>query len=319
MKLHLDKENFKSAIIATSNALNIRQVFIEKDYWVTFILYNLSKSNFLERVVFKGGTSLSKAYGVIHRFSEDVDLVVVLNDENENQIKALIRKIEKSIAIKPFEEVNDIAITPKGSRFRKTVWQYLKETEDENFGDASKQLILEINSFVKPSPFSLLPIRTYIAEYLLQNKDHESIDEFGLHDFKINVLNYKRTFVEKISAITRACFESDASLNELKRKIRHLYDITMLYRREEIKSLFESGEFTQIHEQVRKNDIEVSLVQKNISEKNWREAVIFTDTKNVLEKLKDTYHGQFKTLIYNLETMPALEEIELVLKRVLAM
>ena len=84
MKLHLDKENFKSAIIATSNALNIRQVFIEKDYWVTFILYNLSKSNFLERVVFKGGTSLSKAYGVIHRFSEDVDLVVVLNDENEN-------------------------------------------------------------------------------------------------------------------------------------------------------------------------------------------------------------------------------------------
>lgn len=70
MKLHLDKENFKSATITTSNALNIRQVFIEKDYWVTFILYNLSKSNFVESVVFKGGTSLSKAYGVIHRFSE---------------------------------------------------------------------------------------------------------------------------------------------------------------------------------------------------------------------------------------------------------
>jgi hypothetical protein len=47
MKLHLDKENFRSAIIATSNALKIRQVFIEKDYWVTFILYNLSKSDYV--------------------------------------------------------------------------------------------------------------------------------------------------------------------------------------------------------------------------------------------------------------------------------
>ncbi len=171
---------------------------------------------------------------------------------------------------------------------------------------------------MKPSPFSLLPIRTYIAKCLLQNKDHQSIDEFGLHDFKINVLNYKRTFVEKISAITRACFESDVSLNELKRKIRHLYDIAILYRREEIKSFFDSGEFTQIHEHVRKNDLEISLTQKNISEKNWKEAVIFTETKNVLEKLKETYYGQFKTLIYKLETMPELEEIETVLKKVLS-
>ena len=77
MKLHENEEDFKNAILATSSALKIRDIFVEKDYWVTYILKELSKSSHMSEVVFKGGTSLSKAYDLVHRFSEDVDLVIL--------------------------------------------------------------------------------------------------------------------------------------------------------------------------------------------------------------------------------------------------
>ncbi len=65
MKLHLNKEDFTDLIRLTAQDMNILEVYIEKDYWVCYILKNLSKSEYLENIVFKGGTSLSKAYGLI--------------------------------------------------------------------------------------------------------------------------------------------------------------------------------------------------------------------------------------------------------------
>lgn len=50
---------------------------VEKDFWVCYTLDHLfHKSGFGESMVFKGGTSLSKAFGLIERFSEDIDLIL---------------------------------------------------------------------------------------------------------------------------------------------------------------------------------------------------------------------------------------------------
>jgi predicted nucleotidyltransferase component of viral defense system len=49
-------------------------VIVEKDFWVCWLLSILFQSSFRDAIVFKGGTSLSKVYGVINRFSEDIDL-----------------------------------------------------------------------------------------------------------------------------------------------------------------------------------------------------------------------------------------------------
>jgi len=105
MKLHENKEDFQNAIQATSESLGIRDIFIEKDYWVTYILKQLSLSEFKDEVVFKGGTSLSKAYNIISRFSEDVDLVIIgKNDLSGSKTKAKIKKIEKALIVAPLEE-----------------------------------------------------------------------------------------------------------------------------------------------------------------------------------------------------------------------
>src|SRR6202142_2007741 len=53
---------------------NVSPVVLEKDFWVCWLLGILFESEFAGSLVFKGGTSLSKVFGVIDRFSEDIDL-----------------------------------------------------------------------------------------------------------------------------------------------------------------------------------------------------------------------------------------------------
>lgn len=77
MNLHLDKNNFEGAIVAAADYFQIPEIFIEKDYWVTYALHQLFHSEVKDRIVFKGGTSLSKCYSIIKRFSEDIDWLLL--------------------------------------------------------------------------------------------------------------------------------------------------------------------------------------------------------------------------------------------------
>lgn len=72
MNLHHDKAAFEELIIGAANELTIPANVIEKDYYVTFTLKSLSTK--LKDMVFKGGTSLTKCYQILDRFSEDIDL-----------------------------------------------------------------------------------------------------------------------------------------------------------------------------------------------------------------------------------------------------
>ena len=64
-------------IEAASQKMGLSPAVVEKDFWVCYLLEHLfHKSDFADSIVFKGGTSLSKAFGLIQRFSEDVDLIL---------------------------------------------------------------------------------------------------------------------------------------------------------------------------------------------------------------------------------------------------
>src|SRR5436190_6171931 len=95
-----EADDFKDAILKTAGDLKIRPVLIEKDYWATFVLRNLSFSKFKGQVVFKGGTSLSKVFNCIDRFSEDIDLAILKEEDiNDNQLKKLMKSIEQEITV----------------------------------------------------------------------------------------------------------------------------------------------------------------------------------------------------------------------------
>lgn len=129
MILHKNENLFNDLLLTTSSVLGIPFSFVEKDYWITLVLSRLSKSKFFDVSVFKGGTSLSKAYNLIERFSEDVDIAIINDkDKTGNEIKTIIRTIEKEIT-PDLTEVQLLGVTSKGSRFRKSVFEYESTSE----------------------------------------------------------------------------------------------------------------------------------------------------------------------------------------------
>ena len=77
MRLHENRELFSAALQAASQpvedgGLGIKSIFIEKDYWICRSLSLMAANDKDNRAVFKGGTSLTKAYGIGSRFSEDI-------------------------------------------------------------------------------------------------------------------------------------------------------------------------------------------------------------------------------------------------------
>ena len=71
---------------------------IEKDWWVTLVLKAVFKSKYAKHILFKGGTSLSKCWNLIQRFSEDIDLSIehdflgFTEDLSKSQVKRLKRE-----------------------------------------------------------------------------------------------------------------------------------------------------------------------------------------------------------------------------------
>ena len=96
MKLHEYKDEFKSLISIVSSKLHIPESAVERDYYIVFLLKKLENSEYADKCIFKGGTSLSKCYpGSIERFSEDIDLTFLGMDLSDSLCDKNIKKIEK--------------------------------------------------------------------------------------------------------------------------------------------------------------------------------------------------------------------------------
>ena len=161
MKLHNEIKFFGQSIISASTQLKINPVFVEKDYWITLVLSRLAKSKYANETVFKGGTSLSKGLGLIQRFSEDVDIAIIdENNKSGNEIKTIIRTVEKEMT-KELKELVVEGITSKGSRYRKSVFEY-ESIDTKNHGN---NLIVEVNSFANSSPYQLLTIKSLVFDF----------------------------------------------------------------------------------------------------------------------------------------------------------
>ena len=83
MKLHENYELFKNYISLASQEEEIDEAIILKDYYVVLVLKKLYKID--DNLVFIGGTSLSKCFNIIKRFSEDIDLVATANTRKSKQ------------------------------------------------------------------------------------------------------------------------------------------------------------------------------------------------------------------------------------------
>jgi Uncharacterized conserved protein len=87
MNLHQDRDAFKALLSDVSQRTSIRSDIIEKDYYLTLLLWELAEKQDTLPAYFKGGTALYKAIGRMKRFSEDIDLTVEIHDCSKSQGK----------------------------------------------------------------------------------------------------------------------------------------------------------------------------------------------------------------------------------------
>ena len=298
MKLHQNKEAFEQVIASTAEYFNILEVFVEKDYWVTYVLKNLSQSKFKDNVVFKGGTSLSKAYRLINRFSEDIDLAVIAADgATGNAIQKMIKDVETETT-KGLTEIVVDGISSKGSKFRKTVFEYPRVITGAIFGQASDKLLVEINSFAQPHPYSEMPIQSMIAEFLIQTNRSEAADANDLKPFNVNVLGLERTFTEKVLSLVRASYEENP-MNELAARVRHIYDLHFIVSKESMREFIIGNGFQEMIRNVLADDEKNSQFQGEWTKKPLNQSLIFADWTKVWKELQGVYQNQFKSLVFS--------------------
>ena len=182
MNLHENKELFADAFVAASQSeedggLGIKRVFLEKDYWITRSLKLLSESPCFTEAVFKGGTSLSKAYGLGYRFSEDVDIAVVSNPQRtDSQTKTLVSNIypqcKAYLQSQTFKEDFNRLLTEDQERFKEPIGWQNKHLSDSplltQFSDVWKELEIVYEEELPELAYKTIPTADEVCESITQ-------------------------------------------------------------------------------------------------------------------------------------------------------
>lgn len=312
MKLHEDKELFAQAIRATAARKEILEIYVEKDYWVTLALHKIFNDEIGKNTVFKGGTALSKCFGLIKRFSEDIDLVVLRHDDdNGNSLKRKIKKIGKVVSeIMP--EVTVEGLTHKIGMIRKTAHSYQKEF-DGKFGQVRDVIVVEATWLGRYDPYHNENISSYIYEMMIETNQYDLAEKFEMLPFEVQVLDSRRTICEKIMSLVRFSY-GENPIQYLKDKIRHTYDINQLLKDKDIEIFFSSEEFNKMFISVAHDDVESFKNNNKWLNYHPKEALLFKSTKDIWEEIKSTYNTEFKDLVYG--EFPSEDEILKTLIRV---
>lgn len=222
MYLHEDKELFREVIISAADDLGIVVPIVEKDYYVTLILKELSRK--CPDCVFKGGTSLSKCHHAIDRFSEDID--IAFSDKlSQTMRKNLKNEIISGIS----DELGMPIIDWNNAKSRRDYNCYTFSYDAVDGSDSDKRLIQGVKMEVSLSSVSFptveLPVESYVYEYLIK-ENAKIVAEYDLHPFTMKVQSIDRTLADKVFAICDYYLEGKTV-----RYSRHIYDIYMILPR----------------------------------------------------------------------------------------
>jgi len=312
MKLHENKKLFTDAIRATAEFKGIREIYIEKDYWVTLALKTVFNHPDCVDAVFKGGTALSKCFNIVKRFSEDIDLVVVRHDGDSNnrmakKIKAITNAVE---GVLPEIEVE--GITRKRGKNRKIAHTYTKEFSGV-YGQIRDVVIIEASWLGSSEPNETHTISSYLYEMMAAKNQQSIAEEYELEPFDVRVLAIERTLCEKIISLVRFSYD-DAPVMALRNKIRHCYDLHLMLQNNEVNTFFESSNFDALLLTVANDDVTSFRIDEKWLAIHPAEAIIFKEAENIWKQLRTTYEQEFSAMVYG--DLPAQEKVHETLLRI---
>ncbi len=297
MRLHEYKDAFEGAIVATAQHYKIAEIYVEKDYWVTFALKQIfTDVNSKDIAVFKGGTSLSKCFGIIERFSEDIDMVVIKEDEEtDSSLKRKLKKVTSALEA-VMTVIPNHPLENKRGKIRKLVYGYDKVGVKGTYGQVRDQIVLEVSSLGNPHPSEKVSVHSMITEFIATTNNPDLIKEYQLEPFKVTVISIERTFCEKIISLVRFSY-AENPLEDLANKVRHTYDLHQLLQEDKISSFLKSDDFETMLLQVGKDDDRAIPNDKEWLSNHPSQSLFFSETGKVWETVNKTYSGSFKELL----------------------
>lgn len=296
MNLHENKKLFQEAVRFTAEQMGILDIYVEKDYWVTKALSLIFSNPIGTEVVFKGGTALSKCYGLIERFSEDIDLVVLSREgESGYQLKKKLKAI--SIVVEgTMPEIAIPGVTNKMGMIRKTAHEYPKAFSGK-FGQVRDKVILESSTLGHYEPFHEQMVSSFVHDMMMKSGQGELVNQYQLDPFNVQVLDVKRTVCEKILSLVRFSY-SENPIDDLKMKIRHLYDLHRILGDQPVKTFIDSPEFEMMINRVGEDDVIGYRSNNSWLSHHPKEALIFDESDRVWGELEATYSRDFRGLVY---------------------
>jgi predicted nucleotidyltransferase component of viral defense system len=235
----LSKEKKIETLSKVSDSTKLSEYIIEKDWWVTLALKAAFSTSCKENMIFKGGTSLSKGYDLIERFSEDVDLAIDreffgFDDAiSKNQIKRTLRKQSCNFISTTFlEEMKNIFEQWNVLQECEIIAQPIKDSDKDpqtieihynsvfsTTNYVAQKVLIEISCRSLTEPAEKRPINSILSnEFPALSFSNEAFD--------INTTLPKKTFLEKIFLLHEKFANPSTEYKD--RYSRHLYDLIQL-------------------------------------------------------------------------------------------
>lgn len=229
------KETKVNAYNQIAESTGMSPFAVEKDWWVVQALSIIFELEIGKALVFKGGTSLSKVWGLISRFSEDIDLAVdrsffgyegelsksqrtkLRKDSSEYITESLFPELQEVFKQKELDDIEFKLVEAVSSDQDPRIIEIYYPHVIEAPGYLAPRVQLEIGSRSLIEPFSVQKIKSLVDE-------HFSSKEFAQKKVSIPTVIPERTFLEKIFLLHEE-FHRPPEKIRVDRLSRHLYDV----------------------------------------------------------------------------------------------
>jgi predicted nucleotidyltransferase component of viral defense system len=235
----LTGQNRRNIIEETARRMDLPvAAAVEKDWWVVRTLEMIFQTDIAQQTVFKGGTSLSKAWKLIDRFSEDIDLALDKKflGFNKEMTASQVTKLRKQ----SFKYLSEVFLPQLDKKFQEYGFDNLelqtidvRSTDDDPVKIELKypsvtepsvylpsRVLIEIGSRSLIEPFAVRQFKSFISEQF-------SEQSFADENINVPTVIPERTFLEKIFLLHEE-FQQPLEKVRTERKSRHLYDLEKL-------------------------------------------------------------------------------------------
>jgi len=229
--LYRDKPNFAATVNAASERLGISPTAVEKDYWVSEVLRDLNRVHAGDFIL-KGGTSLSKGYGVTNRFSEDIDLLIIPGERGRGATDTLIKSMADDAAEAVGGEAKSVGGAEQG---RHRAYEVSYPTPRPQTATIQTRVLLEMGIRGGDWPARRVAIGSLLGDALAAaGVDIPAFDD--LRPFKMVCLHPARTLLEKLFALhsVALAIEADPEFALRGHQGRHGYDVYQLLRDDDV-------------------------------------------------------------------------------------